>query len=233
MQLYNSRLVFSFGWESLSQRRWSRRLVLFYKIVNNITPDYTRYPIPQLPQAMYSFRNADVIAQIRARTTRFKASFYPDCLSEWNTLDQEVRLSPSLSIFKTKLSKLIRPTPKLVYGIHDSKGLAILTQLRVGLSKLNFHKFKHNFRDTVNPLCPANDGVEDTEHFLLLCHSYNELRFDLLNSVNAILLPHGFSSLSNEVLLRFILYGDERLTIDTNKKLLEATLKFIHASERF
>ena len=221
------------GWESLSQRRWSRPLVLFYKIVNNITPDYTRYPIPQLPQAMYSFRNADVIGQISSRTTRFKASFYPDCLSEWNTLDQEVRLSPSLSIFKTKLSKLIRPTPKLVYGIHDSKRLAILTQLRVGLSKLNFHKFRHNFRDTVNPLCPANDGVEDTEHFLLLCHSYNELRFDLLNSVNAILLPHGFSSLSNEVLFRFILYGDERLTIDTNKKLLEATLKFIHASERF
>ena len=81
------------GWESLSQRRWSRRLVLFYKIVNDITPDYTRYPIPQLPQAMYSFRNADVIGQIRARTTRFKASFYPDCLSEWKTLDQEIRLS--------------------------------------------------------------------------------------------------------------------------------------------
>ena len=29
------------------------------------------------------------------------------------------------------------------------------------------------------------------------------------------------------------LYGDERLTIDANKKLLQATLKFIHASERF
>ena len=27
------------GWESLSQQGWSRRLVLFYKIVNNITPD--------------------------------------------------------------------------------------------------------------------------------------------------------------------------------------------------
>ena len=64
-----------------------------------------------------------------------------------------------LSTFKTKLSKLIRPTPKLVYGIHDPKGLAILTQLRVGLSKLNFDKFRHNFRDTVNHFCPTNDGV--------------------------------------------------------------------------
>ena len=217
------------GWECLSQRRWSRRLVLFYKIVNDITPDYTKYQIPQLPQAMYSFRNADVTGQIRARTTRFKASFYPDCLSEWNTLDQEIRLSPSLSTFTTKLSKLIRSTPKLVYGIHDPKGLAILTQLRVGLSKLNFHKFRHIFIDTVNSFFPANDEAEDTEHFLLLCHSYDELRSDLLNSVNATLLPHGFSSLSNEVLLKFILYCDDRLTIDTNKKLLEATLKFIHA----
>ena len=211
------------GWESLSLRRLSRRLVLFYKLVNDLTPDYTRYPIPQLPQAMYSFRNTDVIGQIRARTTRFKTSFYPDCLSEWNKLDSEIRLPPSLSVFKTKLSKLIRPTPKLVYGIHDPKGLAILTQLRLGLSKLNFHKFRHNFRDTVSPLCPANVRVEDTEHFLLLCHLsfpaalYNGPRSDLLNSVNAILLPHGFSSLSNETLLKFILYGDERLTIDTNE----------------
>ena len=105
----------------------------------------------------------------------------------------------------------------------------VSTLLRVGLSKLNFDKFRHNFRDTVNPLCPANDGVKGVEHFLLLCHSYKiGPRSDLLNSVNAILLPRGFSSLSNEVLLKFILYGDERLTIDANKKL-----KFIHASERF
>ena len=62
---------------------------------------------------------------------------------------------------------------------------------------------------------------------------YNELRSDLFNSVNAILFPSGFSSLPNEVLLKFILYGDKRFTIVSSKKLLEATQKFIHASERF
>ena len=40
---------------------------------------------------------------------------------------------------------------------------------------------------------------------------------DLLNSVSALLLPYGFSSLSNEVLLKYMLYGDESLTFDTNK----------------
>ena len=34
------------GWESLSKRRWFRRLVQFYKIKNNLTPDYLRHPIP-------------------------------------------------------------------------------------------------------------------------------------------------------------------------------------------
>ena len=47
------------------------------------------------------------------------------------------------------------------------------------------------------------------EHFLLL-HSYNGPRSDLLNRVNATLFPCRFSSLSNEVLVKFILYGDER-----------------------
>ena len=62
---------------------------------------------------------------------------------------------------------IIRPPPESVYRIHEPKGLSNLTQLRVGLNKLNFHKLMHSFRDTVNPLCPTNDGVEDTEHYFL------------------------------------------------------------------
>ena len=163
----------------------------------------------------------------------FKNSVYPHCLSEWNKLDPDIRSSPLLSIFKTTLLKCIRHAPKLIYSIHNPEGLAILTQLRVGLSKLNFHKFRHNFKDAVNPLCPANNGVEDTEHFLLHCHCYEVPRSDLLNSVSAILLPNGFSSLSNEVLLKYMLYSDESFTFETNRKPLEATLKFFHATERF
>ena len=59
--------------------------------------------------------------------------------------------------------------------------------LRMGLCKLNFHKFKHNFKDTINPMCPVNDGIEDTEHFLLLCNSFREQRCSLLAGVNDVL----------------------------------------------
>ena len=75
--------------------------------------------------------------------------------------------------------------------------------------------------------------MEDTEHFLLLCHAYDEGRCDLLNSVDAILRPHGLTNLSNETLLQILLYGHEKLSFYLNTKVLKATLKYIQASERF
>ena len=36
-------------------------------------------------------RNQDVIGRIKARTEKFKSSFYPHCLAEWNDLDPEIR----------------------------------------------------------------------------------------------------------------------------------------------
>ena len=35
------------GWESLSDRRYCRRLLQFYKIKNNLTPAYLKDPLPQ------------------------------------------------------------------------------------------------------------------------------------------------------------------------------------------
>ena len=175
------KLYAELGWESLSSRRWSRHLTLFYKFINSRTPEYTTDPIPPQRQSRYPLRNQNVIGRIRARTEKFQSSFYPHCLSEWNKLDPELRFSPSVAAFKTRILSKIRPVPKSVFRIRDQ-----LTQVRVGLSKLNFQKFKHNFRDTINPMCPSNDGIEDTEHCLLLCPSFEESRRDLLADVSSI-----------------------------------------------
>ena len=69
--------------------------------------------------------------------------------------------------------RLIRSLPHPVYSIHDLKGLILLTQPPVGLSKQNLHKFKHNFKDTVSPMSSISDGIEGAELCLLLCHSYD------------------------------------------------------------
>ena len=48
------KLYAELGWESLSSRRWSRHMTLFYKIMNNVTPLYTKEPIPPPHQSQYS-----------------------------------------------------------------------------------------------------------------------------------------------------------------------------------
>ena len=62
-------------WESLSLRRWSRRLTLFYQFINNLTPGYTKDPIPTLRQSQYSFHNQDVAGQIVTGTEKFNRGY--------------------------------------------------------------------------------------------------------------------------------------------------------------
>ena len=69
------------GWELPSSPRWSRHLILLYKLVSNLTPQYTTDPIPPQRQSQYSLRKRDAIGRIRTRTV-FQSSFYPHCLAE-------------------------------------------------------------------------------------------------------------------------------------------------------
>ena len=227
------RLYEELGWESLSASRWYRHLVLLYKFITSTTPDYTHVPIPALHLSNYSLRTQPSVGQIWTRTEKFKSSFYPNSLLEWNRLDPEIRESSSFSLFKKRLLLKIRPFHNSVYGIYNPKGISYLTQLRVGLSKLNFHKFKHNFADTMSPLCLANDGIEDTEHFLLLCHSVDNNRRSLLAGVNEIYKAVGNIVGPNESLLQILLYGDKNLSEDVNKQILDLTIKYILETKRF
>ena len=226
------KLFVELGWETLDKRHWSRRLILFYKIINNITPAYTRAPIPNLQKPFYSFRVRTVIGQICARTDKYKSRFYPNCQSEWENVDLEIRTALSLAFFRAKISRIICTTPKQVYGVHNPKRLATLTQLRVGLSELNYHKFRHNFNTTINPLCPINDGVEDTEHFMLHFHSYQLQRNSLHSRVQSVLFSCDLSSPSTVELVSILLYGDERLNFESNKIIIKATLDFIESSKK-
>ena len=85
------------------------------------TPPMHFWCYPPLHQSQYCLRNQDVIGRLNARTEKFKSTFYPNCLSEWNKLEPELRLAPSIAVFKKKLLSIIRPPAKSVYGIHDPK----------------------------------------------------------------------------------------------------------------
>ena len=226
------KLYCELGWESLHARRWSRRLFMLYKIINNLLPEYISESIPRLNQPIYTLRNQPAIGQIRTRTDKFKASFFPNSLHEWSKLDTDTRTSPSIYVFKSKLLSLIRPISNSVFSIYDPRGLALLTQLRVGLSNLNLHMFRHNFRDVISPMCPVNDGPEDTEHYLLLCHSFDEQRRDLLASVLPVLHSFNKRDVPNQTLLQILLYGDKNLPFEVNKFILKSTISYILRTER-
>ena len=137
-----------------------------------------------------------------------------------------------LSSRKSCSRKLPPPPAKSVFGIHDPIGLSHLTQLRRGLRKSNLHKFKHSFRDTINLMCPSNDGIESTEHFLLLCPSFEVPRRNLLAVVFALLRPFGYIDLSNEVLTQLLSFDDKGFLNDANRNILKLTLLYIHTTGR-
>ena len=111
--------------------------------------------------------------------------------------------------------------------------MAIPTRLRLGLRKSYSHKFNHHLLDTVYLMCLTNDGIEDTEFFLLKCHAYDNQRRDLFSAINEVLQLHNIPNLPNHTLSHIILFGGTRFTHNQDGKILESKLKFIHSSECF
>ena len=218
------------GWETLDMRRYFRRLLMFYKIVNRLTPVYLRSPVPR--RGRYDFRT-DVIPNIPFRSTRYRNSFYPDCIRAWNNIGPDFRKAKSLAIFKNNLLKLIRPRKRDIFNIHDRDGIRWIYQLRIGLSPLRSHKHKHNFISSPSPVCLCTLAEETTTHFLLECITYNANRQVLFTKIDPILFLNDLVNLTNNNKRYILLYGHEELTLDENQTILEATIDFIHQTGRF
>ena len=219
------------GWESLTDRRYCRRLFHFYKIQNNLTPQYMKDHLPPTISHSYSTRSQYVLHEEKCNLDSYRGSFYPDSVRCWNRLGHLFRNSPDLKSFKTKLLVGYRPPPKSIFGIHDSLGVRRLFQLRVGLSPLLAHKKNHRFLDTPSDKCATCNSSETLVHFFLYCTRFTDVRYTLLNSVHA--LYGGFELLQSKEKTNLLLYGDSSLNFATNNLLLKATLKFLKDTERF
>ena len=68
-KLYND-----LGWESLSDRRWSRRMTTFYKILNGMAPSYLLDHLPEITAPNVSLRRNNIRAPT-SRTERYDNSF--------------------------------------------------------------------------------------------------------------------------------------------------------------
>ena len=106
-----------------------------------------------------------------------------------------------------------------------------MIRLRLGSSQLNKHGFRHNFQDSMNPLCSCSLVVEDTLHYFLHCRHFSQFRNDLMYSVKSFF--DKFESFPDKVKKDFLFYGDSHLDENKNRSILEATSTYIKSSERF
>ena len=102
------------GLESLKSRRWYKRLTCMFKIMRNEAPDYLIDLVPKCEYAINT-RNCH-IPMYHCRTDCFKYSFLSSALRDWFKLDESIRNSESISIFKTKLLSFIRPAQHLQHS---------------------------------------------------------------------------------------------------------------------
>ena len=122
-------------------------------------------------------------------------------------------------MFRKKMLNLIRPKCNDTYGIYNPTGLKLSTRLRLGLSHLNDHKFNHNFKDCINPLCSCSLSVENNVHFFLHCHHFSLQRQTLMNNIK---------SVDN-----ILLFGNSKHQYHINSKILSFSIDFILNTERF
>ena len=78
-----SKLYGELGWESLSERRWCRRILQVHKIVSNNTPSYLKDKLSRHRRPLYSQNNNknNTFHEIKCRSSRYKNSFFPDAIT--------------------------------------------------------------------------------------------------------------------------------------------------------
>ena len=116
---------------------------------------------------------------------------------------RNLRNFESLAFFKKRILAFIRPSANSSFHCHCPDGLKLITRLRLGLSHLGFHKFKHNFQDVLNPTCSCGT-VETTIHYLFYCPNFSNERltpFNKLQSIDENILSKDDSKISKVILL--------------------------------
>ena len=92
-------LLKELDWPSLEERKKKARLILMYKITNNLVDiPSDRYLTPATGHSRHT--NSQSFIQTRTRINVHKNSFFPRTIPEWNVLEESIVQAPSLETFK-------------------------------------------------------------------------------------------------------------------------------------
>ena len=208
------------GWESLLERRRKHKLILFFKMVNGLVPNYLSSLVPQYDNTTaYNLRNSNNLRNIYCRTNLYKKSFLPAVINDWNGLPLNIRNTNSISLFKSLINR-DKPKSKKLYNVGYRKVQIFHTRLRNNCSSLNQHLYWKNVIDS--PLCSCG-SIESNQHYFFECKLYLLIRNTLVQKLSDI----------TTVNLQTILYGNENLSFYNNEIIFNEVHKYILDSKRF
>ena len=217
------------GLESLSSRRWCKKLCAIYTFLSSQCPEYLFDIMP----SSESFCNTRMKQRpfFNCRLTVSNIPSFPNSLFEWSQLASEIQKPESNAVFKSKLfSFMIRPTKRSIFNVNGPEGVKYLTRLCLCFSDLNKRKFSHGFQDTLSPLCNCSLEVENNEHCFLRCLNFENARSSLFIDISSI--NSSFKNLSSHLKVALFLFGESELSAIDKNLTLKASIKYIMATNR-
>ena len=116
---------------------------------------YLYSEIPQERAFHHNFRRINV-----KNTDRFSHTYFQNCMREWNQLDESIKNSPTVSVFKRELNALNQATKKITVDIHDIEEVRLVIRLQVEFSHLHDIKLDIIFSAPVPCALPWIRGQE-------------------------------------------------------------------------
>ena len=133
-------------------------------------------------------------------------------------------------------SEIVSEVPKY-FSLGHGKGKNYHTRLRLGLSGLNDHLFKCNLIPYRTCNRCTNNTAETTEHFLLYCPKYSDIRKDLFRNLQTIVGARVnfdiYIKYCSKYLVQLLLFGSEYLSDDENFKIFQNVFEYLVNSDRF
>ena len=207
------------GWETLQSRRNKHKLVLLYKALHGLAPNYLSELVPSLVQdtTNYNLRNSDNIQNCRAHSNPFHNSFFPSSIRAWNDLPDDIQNASSVASFKYKLNRNLKAPPKY-YNAGSRKGQILHARLRLECSSLNSDLYQKHIVPSASCQC---GGFESAAHFLFTCPIFMNARQSYL--------PGNLGNFTAKELL----FEKENATEQDNQSLFLQVQDFIVKSGRF
>ena len=212
-------------WETLQTRRKNQRLIMFYKIVYDLTPTYLKSLLPprRRDATNYNTRQANDFTLFRTRTAKLNKSFFPSTTRLWNRLPDDLKHALTVESFKYKLSTESRKKRPPLWLSHGHRKLNIIhTRLRNQCSDLNDDLYHHKLSNTRS--CDCGAPRETSSHYFLVCKKFTGERNALIEHLN---------NLGLDISLNLLLKGTPDESVESNRTIMSLVQNYIKDTGHF